>query len=134
MATKDEELRFETPLYTVAEAAAFLRVPRSTFDTWAHGYTRERAGRRSTKGAPIITAVSAGRHQPEIPFVGLAEGLVLAAFRRSGVPMQRIRPAIEVLAAEIGLDYALAPRKLYTDGERFCTTTPRLKAKAIFKR
>lgn len=116
MAAKDQALRFETPLYTVAEAAAYLRVPRSTFDTWAHGYTRKRPGRRSTKADPIVTAISAGRYRPEVPFIGLAEGMVLAAFRYSGVPMQRIRPAISVLANEIGLDYALASKKLYTDG------------------
>lgn len=51
-----------------------------------------------------------------MPFIGLAEGLVLAAFRRHGVPMQRIRPALEVLRRELGVDHALASRKLYTDG------------------
>jgi hypothetical protein len=30
--------------------------------------------------------------------------------------MQRIRPAIVVLARELGLEYALASRRLYTDG------------------
>ena len=30
--------------------------------------------------------------------------------------MQRIRPALEILQKEIGLDHALASRKLYTDG------------------
>jgi uncharacterized protein (DUF433 family) len=30
--------------------------------------------------------------------------------------MQRIRPAVDVLASELGLAYALASRQLYTDG------------------
>jgi len=30
--------------------------------------------------------------------------------------MQHIRPAIDVLARELGLEYALASRRLYTDG------------------
>ncbi|MGH9258763.1 MAG: DUF433 domain-containing protein, partial [Acidimicrobiales bacterium] len=51
-----------------------------------------------------------------IPFVGLAETLVLAAVRRSGVPMQRVRPALLTLQDELGLEHALASRKLYTDG------------------
>ena len=114
--TNDRDLRFETPLYTVGEAAAYLRVPRTTFETWAHGYTRKRHGRRPTRAAPIITAMPGGRREPEIPFVGLAEGMVLAAFRCSGVPMQRIRPAVEVLKTELGLDHALASKRLYTDG------------------
>lgn len=114
--TNDRDLRFETPLYTAGEAAAYLRVPRTTLDTWAHGYSRKRQGRRSTKADPIITAFQGGRRAPEIPFIGLAEGMVLAAFRSSGVPMQCIRPAVEVLKSELGLDHALASKSLLTDG------------------
>jgi uncharacterized protein (DUF433 family) len=51
-----------------------------------------------------------------IPFVGLAEGLVLAAIRRAGVPLQRIRPALARLQEELGHDHALASKRLYTDG------------------
>ena len=42
--------------------------------------------------------------------------MVLAAVRRSGVPMHRIRPASKSLEQEIGLRHALASRRLYTDG------------------
>jgi uncharacterized protein (DUF433 family) len=59
---------------------------------------------------------SDGLRQPTIPFVGLAEALVLAAVRKSGVPMQRIRPALQQLQTDIGLEHALASRKLFTDG------------------
>lgn len=107
--TKDRDLRFETPLYTVAEAAAYLRVPRATFRTWAQG-------QRSTGEAPIITAIPGGRGAPEIPFIGLAEAMVLAAFRNSGVPMQRVRAVVEVLQSELGLDHALASKRLCRDG------------------
>jgi uncharacterized protein (DUF433 family) len=51
-----------------------------------------------------------------VPFVGLAEGFVLAAFRRAGVPLQRIRPALERLSQEVGIEHALASRRLSTDG------------------
>ena len=51
-----------------------------------------------------------------IPFVGLAEGLVLTAMRSSGVPLQRIRPALVRLEQELGLAHALASKRLYTDG------------------
>jgi uncharacterized protein (DUF433 family) len=51
-----------------------------------------------------------------VPFLGFAEAYVLAAFRRAGVPLQRVRPAVDVLSSEIGLDHALASRRLYTDG------------------
>jgi hypothetical protein len=51
-----------------------------------------------------------------VPFVGLAEGYVLAAIREQGVRLQRIRPALAVLQKELGLEHALAAKRLYTDG------------------
>jgi uncharacterized protein (DUF433 family) len=51
-----------------------------------------------------------------MPFIGLAEAYSLAAFREARVPMQRIRPAIDVLRRELGLEHALASKRLYTDG------------------
>jgi uncharacterized protein (DUF433 family) len=113
-----EDTRFSTPLYTIVEASAFLGVPTQTLATWAKGYERRPPGRRVTRSAPIIHAVSADRRQPSIPFVGLAEGLVVAAFRRSGVSMQHIRKAVAILRKEMKLEYALASRKLYVDGAR----------------
>lgn len=113
--TTNPDLRFEEPLYTVAEAAAYLRVPRSTFEKWARGYTR-RQGRRVIQVGPLVTSVGAGMRAPEIPFIGLAEGMVLAAFRTARVPMQRIRSAVDVLNTELGLEHALASRRLFTEG------------------
>ncbi|MGH8916919.1 MAG: hypothetical protein ACRD0H_01000, partial [Actinomycetes bacterium] len=96
--------RFGTPLYTVPEAARYLDVPASTLTTWMHGYRRRSANRREVVGVPVLTALSkTGRRSPSIPFVGLAEGLVLTAMRRSGVPLRRIRPALARLAEQFGL-------------------------------
>jgi uncharacterized protein (DUF433 family) len=110
-------LRFETPLYTVAEAARIVGVPSRTLMDWAKGYVRRFPNRPDVSGGPVITFRPPDRlGEPSIPFIGLAEALVLAAVRRSGVPMQRIRPALAQLEKEIGLDHALASRKLFTDG------------------
>ena len=99
-----DRLRFRVPLYAVTEAARIVDVPVQTLSRW-------------TKGPAAVTyRRPAGRGRPAIPFVGLAEALVLAAVRRSGVPMQRIRPALKLLEDELGLDHALASKKLYTDG------------------
>ncbi len=108
--------RFSVPLYTVAEAARFLGVPSSTFSTWAKGYVRRPPGRPEVEGAPIVTSIAAERRYPTVPFVGLAEGMVLAAFRKAGVSLQHIRRAVAVLEREVGVDHALASRRLYTDG------------------
>jgi uncharacterized protein (DUF433 family) len=48
--------------------------------------------------------------------VGFAEAFVLQAARRAGVPQQRIRPGVEAVKAELGLQHALASSLLYTDG------------------
>lgn len=114
-----DDLRFRVPLYTIAEAARDLDVPPTTLTTWARGYVRHFSGRsRPVKQPPVITALKAAPREPTIPFVGLAEGMVIAAFRRAGVSMQHIRKAVRVLEREIGLDHALASRTLYTDGAR----------------
>jgi uncharacterized protein (DUF433 family) len=107
------------PLYTIAEAARFLGVAPSTVGTWAHGYRRTFPGRQDVVADPILTALSQGGNgTASIPFVGLAEGMVVAAFRRAGVSMQHLRKAVAVLEREIGFEHALASRRLYTDGAR----------------
>lgn len=109
--------RFQAPLYTVTEAARYLDVPASTLATWTHGYCRRPAGRREVVGAPILTALpKSSKRGPVIPFIGLAEGLVLTAMRRSGVPLQRVRPALAQLDEQFGVSHALASKRLYTDG------------------
>lgn len=108
--------RFTVPLYTVPEAARFLGVPTTTFANWARGYRVHPPGRKPVIGRPIVTALDGKGLWPSIPFVGLAEGLVVAAFRRSAVSLQHIRRAIDVLEREIGIEHALASRKLYSDG------------------
>ena len=41
---------------------------------------------------------------------------MLTAFRQTGVPLQRIRPALERLREDTGLDHALASSRLFSDG------------------
>ena len=109
--------RFATLLYGIGEAAAYLSVPPSTLASWAYGYKRHVHGGGTARAIPAITAVRpAHRDEAAVPFIGLAEAYALAAFRKAGVPMQRIRPAIGTLASELGLEHALASRRLYTDG------------------
>lgn len=115
MTKTDQDLRFDAPLYSLAEAARYLDVPSSTFSGWAKGYVRRSADRRPVTGAPVLS-VAPTSSGPSIPFIALAEGMVFAAIRRTGVPMQRIRPALLALQDEIGVDHALASERLYSDG------------------
>jgi len=114
-----------TPLYTIGEAARILRVPTATLSTWARGYTRKGPRGTTITGAQLVSDTGeAPRHVPTMPFVGLAEAAFLAEVRKTGVPMQRIRPALERLKRDIGLDYALASKRLYTDGAEILYNHP----------
>ena len=106
--------KFYAPLYTQAEASRFLGLSESTFRNWSRGYHSLIKG-HEVIGEPVITSVGKpGQRGPAIPFIGLAEGYALAAIRQSGVPLQRIRPALERLSMEMGVEHALASEKLFT--------------------
>lgn len=107
--------RFTIPLYSVSEAARYLRLPRQTLVNWADGYST--GGEASVTGEPLVTATRSGgqRSERRLPFIGIAEAYVLNAFRRAGVPLQRIRPSLDVLKYELG-PHALASNRLFTDG------------------
>src|SRR3954463_15202405 len=102
----EEDARVSRAIFTLGEAAGYLGIPKSTLQRWARG----------SDGEPLITTFDVRGHEATVPFIGFAEAYVLSAFRRAGVPMQRIRPAIEALTSSIGVEHALASETLYTDG------------------
>lgn len=113
--TADAEV-YRIPLYTQPQAAKIIKVPPETLRNWARGYAYKTLG-GVVEAFPMITTTGTGSGQaPTVPFLGLAEAYVLAAFRAAGVPMQRIRPAIKWLDEHIGLPAALASERLQTDG------------------
>lgn len=117
MASRCDDVRFSVPLYTQTEAARYLDMAPSTFRAWARGYRNRFPDRPDVVGEPMITSIGAPTStRPSIPFIGLAEGVFLAALRRADMPMQRIRPALELVRERLGVDYALASRKLFVSG------------------
>jgi uncharacterized protein (DUF433 family) len=118
MATEHgEDARFTVPLYTSAEAARYLAVKDTTFRTWVKGYHREFANRPPVDGASLIADLPPElRNGPSIPFIGLAEGMFLAALRKAEVPLQQIRPALDLVRTKIGVEHALASKQLYVVG------------------
>lgn len=94
-------------IFTLRETAAYLGVPKSTVQWWA---------RPPGANQSLITCFPTRGRQATVPFIGFAEAFVLTSFRRAGVPLQRIRPAVEALSKEIGVEHALASKRLYTDG------------------
>lgn len=51
-----------------------------------------------------------------LSFTILVEALALSAFRQTGVPMQRVRRALDYASDEIDATHLLASRQLLTDG------------------
>ena len=89
----------------------------STLRTWSHGYEKTFKDRPRVKQGPVITALGNGSaDRRSIPFIGLVEATVVQAFRNTGLPLQRIRKALEVLASQGELEHALASRQLFSDG------------------
>ena len=102
MVAVDLDLRFDVPLYSVAESARFLGVPNSTFSGWAKGYVRCPPDGPPVTWAPVLATIN-DADGPSVPFIALVEGMVLAAIRKTGVPMQRIRPALLALQDHLGI-------------------------------
>ncbi|GAA3331064.1 DUF433 domain-containing protein [Curtobacterium citreum] len=116
MQTSIDDVAHTTPIYSLTEAAQIVRAPSTSFARWSHGHRfRQRAADAWGWSEPILTGVSDGRGYT-VPFNALAEGYVVETFRRAGLPMARIRPAIDALRKEIGVEYALLSERLRTDG------------------
>jgi len=108
--------RFERRLYSVTRAAQLVGMRPSTLSSWARGYSDEGGGRVRQQGPVIASLPVAAGDDRSVPFVGLVEATVVQAFRRTGLPMQRIRTAFSILAQQGELEHALASRQLYSDG------------------
>lgn len=101
---------YTAPMYTKGEVARIVAAPSSTIHSWLLGRTADGHGYE-----PVIEGVGKGAG-PQVSFTGLAEVYVLNAFRKAGLPLQRIRPAVKMLKDHLGLEHALANRRLVTDG------------------
>jgi uncharacterized protein (DUF433 family) len=102
-----DDPRIARAIFTLRDLAGYLDVPKSNIQRWA---------RPPDPKHPLITCLPAHGREATVPFIGFVEAFVLSSFRQAGVPLQRIRPAVEVLEEEIGVEHALASELLYTDG------------------
>jgi uncharacterized protein (DUF433 family) len=96
----------EIPAYSIAEAAKWLSVPKSTVRAWVLGQRGFR---------PVIDL--ADKRSRALSFRNLVELHVLTAARREHkVPMQRVRQAVDFLQERLGVPNPLASQQLLTDG------------------
>lgn len=103
----------ETPLYTAAEAAHYLRVPVSTVRAWAFGQGQRNDGSRRFK--PVIALAS--RQGRLLSFTNLVELFVLSAIRRRhGVALPQVRKALDYLKRRFPSPHPLADHEFQTNG------------------
>jgi uncharacterized protein (DUF433 family) len=98
---------YRTPLLTARETARYLKMPESTLNVWLS----------TSPDEPLVHAVRPERRGwPRVPFVGIIEAHVLRALRAGGLPMDEIRKAAAIVRTEFDDPYALARRRIATDG------------------
>jgi uncharacterized protein (DUF433 family) len=98
---------YKTPLLTARETARALDIPESSLDRWL----------ADPSGDPLVHAVEPERRSwPRVPFVGIVEAHVLRALREFGMDMPDIRRAVDIVRKEFDDPYALASRRIATDG------------------
>jgi uncharacterized protein (DUF433 family) len=107
-----DEVRFGREYYSRADVARLLDVPVGTVGNWIRGYRYPVRDEMRSAG-PLIVPPKGGRW---LSFANLIEAHTVAAFRASGLSMQKIRPALADLVRQLGIDHPLASRHLLTDG------------------
>lgn len=98
---------YSQPILTARETARYLGMPESTLDTWLLDQDNQ----------PLVHALQPQRRGwPRVPFVGVIEAYVLRALRDLNLPMDQIRAAADMVRQEFDDPYALAHRRIVTDG------------------
>lgn len=90
----------ETPLYTIGEAARLLQVPRAVFRAWLDGYSR-----MGKTYPPVIRLEPTG--VDAVTWAEFIEGGWLREYRKTKVPLQRLRPLIDDLREQFQVAYPL---------------------------
>lgn len=96
----------DRPVYGLGQVDRILGLPSGTARRWIDGYTR-----RGKQHPPVV------RDQPtgaEIATWGeFVETRLLAEYRDAGVPMVRMRPAVDALREELNTRYPLASARTW---------------------
>ena len=108
--------RVTIPLFTTREVARYIGVPSSTMRNWVRGYEYPVQGGTS-RSDPLVSSVHRSDvSEAIIPFIGLAEALVIQGFKRKSLSIQKVRAALQAIQREVGLEHALANKTVYTAG------------------
>ncbi len=110
----------EVPLYTIGQAARYLKVAPSTVRAWTVGQDYPRAHNRTGRFKPLL-------HLPKgaparLTFNNLVEAYVLTTIRRAhSVSLTKVRRAIANVVRDIGEPRPLLSHEFLTDGANLYT-------------
>ncbi|MGE0557344.1 MAG: DUF433 domain-containing protein [Burkholderiales bacterium] len=94
------------PVYTIVEAAGYLRLSKSMLRTWMLGQ----------KGVPSVINI-ADRSGRRLSFINLVEAFVLAGIHREhSIPLPKMRMAVACLRRKFKTKHPLAEKQFATDG------------------
>jgi uncharacterized protein (DUF433 family) len=100
--------KFNDPLLTPKDVARHLGIPESTMYYWLG---------EEANGAPLVHRVEPEkRGWPSVPFVAVVEAYVLRSLRELGLTKRKIREAAAEVRRTFDTPYALATKKITTDG------------------
>jgi uncharacterized protein (DUF433 family) len=105
---------YNTPAYSVTDAARYLRIPTPTLRSWLKGRTYEtKSGKQTSE--PLIQ-----RPDPEIAqlsFTNLVEAHVLRIIRETHqVKLDKVHQALDYMAQEFVTAHPLVIKRFQTDG------------------
>lgn len=105
---------YNTPTYSVADAARYLHIPVGTLRSWLHGrYYPTKEGQQYFE--PLIQRPDPSL--PQLSFTNLIEAHVLRSIRQiHGVRLDKIRSALDYLDKQFQMPHPLVRVEFKTDG------------------
>lgn len=106
----------ELPLYSITQAARFLKIPTRTLRDWTMGRPYHVSqGQEQRISHPIIKLPQ--NDPPFLPFMNLVEAHVMKGIRRiEKVPFYKVRKALEYIENQFPSTHPLADNHFQTDG------------------
>jgi uncharacterized protein (DUF433 family) len=106
----------EIPLYSISQAARYLKMPSRTLRDWTTGRTYPiRQGQERKTFAPIIHLPK--QEPPWLSFMNLIEAHVLNGMRRlENIPFPKVRLALKYIEEQFPSSHPLADNQFQTDG------------------
>jgi uncharacterized protein (DUF433 family) len=98
--------RLYLPNYQIGEAARYAGISAQTVAAW------------HKEGARESVTLSKKEQRAALSYMQLIEVAVVAAFRKAGIPLRRIRKAREFVAKSLRSEYPFSEYRFKTDGRR----------------